>query len=427
MAVEVTKLANGLTVMSDPMAHLETFSLGIYVASGSRHEKAEEHGISHLLEHMAFKGTARRTAQEIAEEIEAVGGETNAATGVEVTAYYARMLKGDAGLAMDVLGDIILKPGFAEADLALEKDVIVQEIRACHDQPEDLVFDLFEATAFPDQPLGRPILGTEESVGRIGSAALRAHLSTHYRPARMVVAAAGAIEHEELLRHAEAQFGGLTAGLRPDPAAAAYRGGTGTHDGPFEQTHVVLGFPAPSYLEPDFVTAQLLAAVLGGGASSRLFQEAREKRGLCYSIYAFTSGFADAGLFGIQASTGPKDVRKLQEVMVKELLALAEHGPTEAELKRVKTQLRAGLLMALESSGARAEQIGRQMLAYGRAIGMAEMVERIEAVGREDVRTLAAQTIAGAPPTWVEVGPKAQGHSHERVKELLSRARLVAV
>ncbi len=427
MSIEVSKLANGLTVMSDPMPHLETFSLGIYVASGSRHERVGEHGISHLLEHMAFKGTARRSAQAIAEEIEAVGGETNAATGVEVTAYYARMLKGDAGLAMDVLGDIILNPNFSEADLALEKDVIVQEIRASRDQPEDLVFDLFEATAFPDQPLGRPILGTEESVGGISSQALRTHLSTHYRPARMVVAAAGSIDHEELVRHAEAQFGRLNPGLRPDPAAAAYRGGTGTHDGPFEQTHVVLGFQAPSYLDPGFVASQILAAILGGGASSRLFQEAREKRGLCYSIYAFTSGFADAGLLGIHASTGPKDVRKLQEVMVKELVALAEHGPTEAELKRVKTQLRAGLLMALESSGARAEQIGRQMLAYGRAIGMSEMVERIDAVELEDVRALAAQTIAGATPTWAEVGPKAHGLSHERVEELLSRARRVAV
>lgn len=425
MSVEISTLANGLTVMSDPMPHLETFSLGIYVASGSRHERAEEHGISHLLEHMAFKGTARRTAQAIAEEIEAVGGETNAATGVEVTAYYARMLKGDAGLAMDVLGDIILKPVFSETDLALEKDVIVQEIRASRDQPEDLVFDLFEATAFPDQALGRPILGTEESVGRISSEALRIHLSTHYRPARMVVAAAGAIDHVELVRHAEAQFGGLTPGLRPDPAAAAYRGGTGAHVGPFEQTHVVLGFSAPSYLEPSFVTAQIFAGILGGGASSRLFQEAREKRGLCYSIYAFASGFADAGLIGVHASTSPKDVRKLQEVMVNELAGLAEKGPSEAELKRVKTQLRAGLLMALESSGARAEQIGRQVLAYGRAIPMDEMVARIEAVGLEAVRALARETIEGSTPTWAEVGPKTQGQGHQRVIDLLTRARLV--
>lgn len=425
MSVEVSKLGNGLTVMSDPMPHLETFSLGIYVASGSRHERIEEHGISHLLEHMAFKGTARRTAQAIAEEIEAAGGETNAATGVEVTAYYARMLKGDAGLAMDVLGDIILNPSFAEADLALEKDVIIQEIHAARDQPEDIIFDIFEATAFPDQPLGRPILGTEVSVSGIGSGALKAYLSAHYRPDRMVVAAAGAIGHEELVRHAEAQFGRLNPGARLEPTAAAYRGGSGTHDGPFEQTHVVLGFPAPSYLEPGFVAAQILAAILGGGASSRLFQEAREKRGLCYSIYAFTSGFADAGLLGIHASTGPRDIRKLQEIMVRELIAIAESGPTDAELKRVKTQLRAGLLMALESSGARAEQIGRQMLAFGRPIGMEEMVARIEAVGREEVRALAGRTIRGATPTWAEVGPKSQRSGHERVVELLAQTRLV--
>jgi predicted Zn-dependent peptidase len=425
MTVEVTRLANGLTVMSDPMPHLETLSLGVFVASGSRHEPADQHGISHLIEHMAFKGTARRDARTIAEEIEAAGGETNAATGVEVTAYYARMLKGDSGLAMDVLGDILLNPRFAEDDLALEKDVVRQEIRASRDQPEDIAFDLFEATAFPDQPLGRPILGTEASVSRIASRSLRDHLATHYRPAHMVVSAAGAIDHSELVRHAEAQFAGLNPGARPDPAAAAYRGGSGCHDGPFEQTHVVLGFPGPCYLEPDFIVAQMLAGILGGGASSRLFQEAREKRGLCYAIYAFASGFSDAGLFGIHASTGPRDIGKLREVMVREIVGLAEDGPSEAEVRRAKTQLRAGLVMALESSGARAEQIARQMLAYGRAIEMPEMISKIEAVDCAGVRKL-ARHLVDSVPTWVEVGPGARARGHERVQELLTRAGRVS-
>jgi predicted Zn-dependent peptidase len=425
MSVEVTRIANGLAVMSDPMPHLETFSLGIYVASGSRHEDAGEHGISHLLEHMAFKGTSRRDARAIAEEIEAVGGETNAATGVEATAYYARMLKGDAGLAMDVLGDIIRNSLFADRDLVVEQDVITQEIRACRDQPEDLVFDLFEATAFPDQPIGRPILGTEASVAAITGKALRTHLDTHYRPAQMLLAAAGAIDHDELVRHAEAQFGSLNPGSRPEPAAAAYRGGTGCHDGPFEQTHVVLGFPGPSYHQTDFVTAQVLAGILGGGASSRLFQEAREKRGLCYSIYAFATGFSDAGHFCIHASTGPRDVGRLREVMVKEVVALAEHGPSEAEVQRVKAQLRAGLLMALESSGARCEQIARQLLAYGRPIAMTEMVARIGSISRRDVRDLACRLIGKTVPTWAEVGPGARGLGHEQVRHLVVRAGLV--
>ncbi|MFO1172653.1 MAG: pitrilysin family protein [Hyphomicrobiaceae bacterium] len=408
MTVEVTRLGNGLTVMTDPMPHLETLSLGIYVASGSRHERTPaEHGISHLLEHMAFKGTARRTAQAIAEEIEAAGGETNAATGVEVTAYYARMLKGDAPLALDVLADILLNPLFTAADLAVEKDVITQEIRAAHDQPEDIVLDLFEETAFPDQPLGRAILGTEKSVAAISSEALRHHLATHYRPSSLVLTGAGAIEHDDLVRHAEAQFGGLNPGTRPDPVAAAYRGGIGSYDGAFEQTHVVLGLPAPSYLEPDFITTQILAGVLGGGASSRLFQEARETRGLCYSIYAFASGFADAGLLGIHASTGPEQVGELRDIMVRELSDIATKGPTEAELRRVKAQLKAGLLMALESSGARADQIARQMLAFGRPIGLAEMTERIEAVTVAAVRDRAQSSLAGAP-TWAEVGPGAK-------------------
>ncbi|MEZ5924481.1 MAG: pitrilysin family protein [Hyphomicrobiaceae bacterium] len=427
MSVELTRLANGLTVMSSTMPHLETLALGIYAASGSRHEEPSEHGISHLLEHMAFKGTARRDARAIAEEIESAGGETNAATSVEATAYYARMLKGDAGLAMDVLGDILLNPLFAEPDLAVEKDVITQEIRATHDQPDDIVFDLFEATAFPDQPLGRPILGTEASVARIGSQALSAHLRAHYRPSHMVVAAAGAIDHDELVRHAEAQFGGLNPGSRPAPAAAAYRGGTGWHDGPFEQTTLVLGFPGPSYLERDFTTAQVLAAILGGGSSSRLFQEAREKLGLCYSIYAFVTGFSDAGLLGVHASTGPGEVDRLREVIVSELVALAERGPSEAETRRVKTQLRAGLLMALESSVARCEQIARQMLAYGRPLSMTEMVERIEAVGARDVRDLVRRLMTAARPTWAEVGPGASAGGHERVEALLDEAGLAVV
>ena len=424
MTVEITRLANGLIVMSAPMPHLETLSLGIYVASGSRHEQASEHGISHLLEHMAFKGTARRNARAIAEEIEAVGGETNAATGVEATAYYARMLKGDAGLAMDVLGDIVRHPLFSDHDLAIEKEVITQEIRACRDQAEDIVLDLFEATAFPDQALGRPILGTEESVGGTSSRALRSHLATHYRPGHMVVAAAGAIQHDELVRHAEAQFGSLYPGSRPDPAVAAYRGGTGCHEGAFEQTHVVLGFAGPSYHGDDFVAVQVLAGILGGGASSRLFQEAREKRGLCYSIYAFATGFSDAGLLGVHASTGPRDVNKLREVIVREVVALAEEGPSEAEIQRVKAQLRVGLLMGLESSGARCEQIARQMLAYGRAIATPEMVARIDDVSREGVRDLARRIICETVPTWAEVGPAPSDLGHERVRDLVARARL---
>lgn len=425
MTVEVTRLANGLTVMSDPMPHLETLSLGVYVASGSRHEGVSDHGISHLLEHMAFKGTTRRSARAIAEEIEAVGGETNAATGVEVTAYYARMLKGDMALAIDVLADILLDPLYAPSDLEIEKDVVTQEIRATHDQPEDIALDLFEATAFPDQPLGRAILGTEASVAGITSDALRAHLGAHYRPASIVVAAAGAVGHETLVRHAEAQFGSLNPGTRPDPVAAAYRGGAGSHDGPFEQTHVVLGLPAPSYLDPEFITAQVLAGILGGGASSRLFQEARENRGLCYSIYAFASGFADAGLLGIHASTGPEEVADLRDIVVRELLDIAAQGPTEAEVRRVKAQLKAGLLMALESSGARADQIARQMIAFGRPISLTEMTERIEAVTVASVRERAGTSLAAARPTWVEVGPGG-GRSGVDVAEVIHRLGKVA-
>jgi predicted Zn-dependent peptidase len=241
----------------------------------------------------------------------------------------------------------------------------------------------------------------------------------------MVLAAAGAIEHEALVRHAEAQFGSLNPGSRPDPVAAAYRGGAGFHDGPFEQTHVALGLPAPSYLDPEFISTQILAGILGGGASSRLFQEAREKRGLCYSIYAFASGFADAGLLGFHASTGPEEVAELREIIVTELVDIAGKGPAESELRRVKAQLKAGLLMALESSGARADQIARQMIAYGRPIGLAEMTDRIEAVTVTGVRERAQASLAGTRPTWVEVGPGA-GHGGTDIAEIIHRLGKVA-
>ena len=311
MSVERSELANGLSVVSHAMSEVETVSLGIWVGAGSRSEGLAEHGVAHFLEHMAFKGTAQRSAKDIAEEIEAVGGDLNAATGVDSTAYYARVLRKDLALALDILSDIIVSPRFDRGELVRERDVILQEIAAAQDSPEDIAFDLVQEAAFPDQPVGRPILGTVESVSRFKRAHLGSYLSAHYHGPNMVLAAAGAVDHKALVAEAERQLGTFDTVAAPQPESALYTGGVRRSEKPFEQTHLVIAFQAPPYRHADYFTAQICAGVLGGGMSSRLFQEVRERRGLCYAIYASSSGLADSGMFAIHAAGGPERAHEL--------------------------------------------------------------------------------------------------------------------
>ncbi len=403
MSVEITKLANGLRVVTDRMGHLETTSLGVWVAAGARHETMAEHGISHLLEHMAFKGTARRTARSIAEEIEAVGGELNAATGLEHTAYYARVLKGDEGAALEILADILLNSAFAEDELEREREVILQEIAMIQDSPEEIAYDLMHEAAYPDQPAGRPIIGTPDSVRAIEAADIRRFLATRYVPGRMVVAAAGAVEHDALVRHAEALFGGLSSIEAPDGVPARFRGGFRTAAKPFEQSHLLWAFEGPSYRDAGIYTAQVFSGLYGGGMSSRLFQEVRERRGLCYSIYSSAWGLEDSGLVGVHAATGTGSMRELIDVVGQELRALATSGPEAGEMARAKAQLKAGLMMALESSSSRAEQMARQLLIHDRIVASQELVDRVEAVTADAVRDFAGQ-LASGPAAVAVVG-----------------------
>ncbi len=363
MTPTISTLPNGLRVVTQAMPNLETVSLGLWVGAGARHESDREHGISHFLEHMAFKGTKQRSAQEIAEEIEQVGGELNAATSLETTAYYARVLKGDEGVALGLIADILQKAAFGRPELEGERQVILQEIAATRDSPDDIAYDLLHDAAFPSQPVGRAILGTPESVKRFTAADLKGFLRRRYRPENMVLSAAGAVRHASILRHAEALFGGLTGGGRTArERAAAYVGGTRVSEKPFEQSHLLIGFPSPSYREGEFFTAQVFSGLFGGGMSSRLFQEVREKRGLCYAIYSTAWGLKDVGLFGLHAATGAQLMGKLIDVVGVELKRAADAAPNAAELGRSKAQLKAGLLMSLESSFARAEQMARHLL-----------------------------------------------------------------
>ena len=364
MTEEISRLSNGLTVITHTMPHLETTSLGIWVGVGSRSETLAENGISHFLEHMSFKGTASRSAQAIAEEIEAVGGELNAATGLETTAYFARVLKGDEGVALEILADILLNSRFSSDELEREREVILQEIAATRDVPDDIAFELMNEAAYPGQALGRTILGPAANVKRFSPADLQQFLKTHYRPGSMVLAAAGAVHHEPLVRHAEALFGGLTSHGIEGEEQARYHGGIRWDHKRFEQSHLVLAFEGPSYRAQEYFTAQVFSGLFGGGMSSRLFQEAREKRGLCYSIYSSAWGLSDTGLLAVHAATGTETMASLIDVTGTELEDVARRGPSEAELNRAKAQLKAGLLMSLESSSARAEQMARQMLAH---------------------------------------------------------------
>ena len=414
--VETARLSNGLRVVTHEMPHLETASLGVWVGAGARHETSEQHGIAHLLEHMAFKGTERRSALQIAEEIESVGGDLNASTSVETTAYYARVLKDDVGLAMDVLADILQNPVFDPRELARERNVIMQEIAAAQDTPDDVVFDMLQEAAFPEQPLGRTVLGTVDSVGGFSADHLVGYRDANYASGSMVVAAAGAVDHNHLVGLVESSLEPSLAQPAIVPQPESYAGGDRRQQRELEQAHAILGFQALSYVDDDYYAMQVLSSILGGGMSSRLFQEVREKRGLCYSIFSFGWGYADSGLFGVYAGTGPDDLPELMPVVAGEL-GRAAQDISEHEVDRARTQLKAGLLMSLESSSSRAEQIARQELVFGRVLPIAELVARVEAVDAEKVKSVATRLFDHAAPVVAAVGPVGKLASYDSIAE----------
>lgn len=402
MTITVSTLSNGLRIVTDRMDHVETASLGVWVGAGTRHESEAVNGVSHLLEHMAFKGTARRNPAEIAIAIEDVGGILNAYTSREQTAYYAKVLADDAPLALDVIGDILCNSTFPEDELERERQVILQEIGQAADMPEDVAFDTFQAVAYPDQAVGRTVLGDPEVVRNLPRADMIAYMHARYRPSRMILAAAGKVDHDAFARAVEDQFGRWQPGESEAPEPARYQGGYAKVARKGEQAHMLLGFPALSYLHDDFYGLQVLSALFGGGMSSRLFQEVREKRGLVYSVYSFAGGMLDHGLFGIYAGSGPETAREVCEIIARECRVLSG-SVTEEEVARARAQLKAQILMARESTGQRAEQAATQLLALGRRREVDEIVAKIEAVDVAKVADLAAQVFT-APPTFTAAG-----------------------
>ncbi|MFB2550903.1 M16 family metallopeptidase [Ensifer soli] len=422
MKVECTRLASGLTVVTETMPHLESVALGTWIKSGSRNETSDEHGIAHLLEHMAFKGTARRTARQIAEEIENVGGEVNAATSTETTSYYARILKDDVPLAVDILADILTESSFDEDELEREKNVILQEIGAADDVPDDVVFDRFAETAFRDQTVGRPILGTPETVMSFSADEIRAYLGRNYTTDRMFVVAAGAVDHDAFVRQVERRFDGLPVlpAAPPVNETARYTGGDRREERDLMDAQVLLGFEGKAYHARDFYCSQILANILGGGMSSRLFQEVREHRGLCYSVYAFHWGFSDTGIFGVHAATGGENLPELMPVIVEELRKAADHIDGQ-EIDRARAQICAQLLMGQESPAARAGQIARQMMLYGRPIPNGELMERLSGITVERLTDLAGRLFFDTTPTLSAIGPLGQLAPMDEIVTGLSR------
>ena len=415
----ISTLPNGLRVVTRDMPGLHSAAIGIWVNAGCRDERAEQNGIAHFLEHMAFKGTPTRTPLEIAEAIENVGGYINAYTSRDVTSYYARVLAGDVGMALDVISDIVLNPIFDAREIEVERGVILQEIGQSLDTPDDVIFDWLQEAAYPDQPMGRTILGPAERVSRFDRADLSGFIGEHYGPERMIVSAAGAVDHDRVLRQVEAIFGHLAPRARTAREPARWQGAETRRVKKLEQAHFALAFEGPGYQDPDFYAAQIWTSALGGGMSSRLFQKVREERGLCYSIFAQSGFHDDTGMVTVYAGTSGDQVGDLANITIDEIRRSAE-DMTEAEIARARAQLKAGLLMGLESPTGQAERMARSLAIWGRVSEPAEVAARIDAVTVEDVRDHAQRLIANARPALALYGPVRAAPSRDRLAERLA-------
>jgi predicted Zn-dependent peptidase len=401
---DVTILPSGLRIASVTMPHLHSVSFGISVAAGAVNEPANLNGLAHLLEHMAFKGTERRSARAIAEEVEAVGADINAFTGRMMTSYHMRSLSEHLPLGLDVLSDLLCNSLFDTSELERERGVVLQEIGAAEDTPDDVVFDLLQEAAFPDQSLGRPILGRADCLARVGRDHLKGFMAEHYDAPHMIVTAAGNVDHDRLVELSGDHLSGLPQ-LRAAtaPQAPAYRGGERRNTRALEQAHLTFGFKAPPAMTEGYYETWILNEILGGGMSSRLFQEIREERGLVYSIYSSYRAYPTAGIFLIYAGTAEGDTG---EVMRRSAAALHDltTNVTEAELARAKAQVKAAILMGLESPANVADALATDFLHYGRWVTPEEVIAKIDAIGPEDVQG-AARALLAAPLSFAAVGP----------------------
>lgn len=404
MTVQTATLPNGFRIVTEYMPGLESAAIGIWVTAGGRHERPEQNGIAHFLEHMAFKGTETRSALQIAEAIEDVGGYINAYTSREVTAYYARVLRNDVGLALDVVADILRNPVFDPKEIEVERHVILQEIGQAADTPDDIIFDWLQEKAYPDQPIGRTILGETDRVSGFSKDDLATFVSEHYGPDQMILSAAGAVDHEAIVAQAEALFGDMIARPALIADAARFHGGESRKVKDLEQAHLALAFESPGYRDPNFYAAQVYSVALGGGMSSRLFQEIREKRGLCYTIFAQTGAYSDTGMTTIYAGTSGEEIKELTNLTIDEMKRAADEM-SPAEVARARAQMKAGLLMGLESPSSRTERLARMIQIWGEVPSLEDTVSRIDSVTTGDVRAFGEQLVRKAPVAMALYGP----------------------
>ena len=392
--MKLTTLDNGLKVASRTMDGLETVAVGLYAEAGSRHEPARVNGIAHLFEQMVFKGAGGRSAREISEAIEDVGGDLNACTERDQTSFTASLIAEHLPLGIELISDMILRPHFALDDLVREKEVVLQELGEARDTPGDIIFDDLWMAAWPDQPLGRSILGDETSVGSITVADLHDWRTGLYRAGGLTLVAAGKVEHDELVRLAEARFGSLPEGTVAPVEPARFGGGARSSRPKAEQAHLTAAYAAPGIHDPAYYAARLFSDIVGSGASSRLFQAVREERGLAYSVWSSLQPYDDAGLFYFYAATARREAAAAAS-LIAQVVAEAAEDASQRELDRGRAQAKAGLLMSLESSWGQAGYVARQLAIRGRLVEPAEVVAELEAVTLEQVRAAGAAMLAG--------------------------------
>ena len=416
MSVQYHKLSNGFRIVTENMPGLKSAAIGIWITAGGRHERLDQNGIAHFLEHMAFKGTTTRSALQIAEAIEDVGGYINAYTSRECTAYYARVLEADVPLALDVVADIVLNPVFDHAEIEIERGVILQEIGQANDTPDDIIFDWLQEDSYRDQPLGRTILGPSERVRAFTRDDLMSFVSEHYGPGQMILSAAGAVDHDAIVRLAETLFGHLTPRALREADPARFTGGETRRVKDLEQAHIALAFESPGYRDDAIYTAQIYSSALGGGMSSRLFQEVRERRGLCYTIFAQTGAYADTGTTTIYAGTSGEQLGDLARITIDEMKRAAD-TMTDEEVARARAQMKAGMLMGLESPSNRSERLARLIQIWDRVPPLEDTIARIDAVTTADVRDMAARIALSAPAALALYGPVGDAPSLAALRE----------
>lgn len=419
MTISSTKLKNGLRVVTDHVATVESVAVGIWCDVGTRHEDLAHNGVAHMVEHMMFNGTQTRTSKDIVEAIESVGGQMNAFTSREMTAYYVHLLKEDLPLAMDVLSDMLQHPIFPDADLEKERGVIIQEIGMTNDTPDDLVFDLYQETAYPGQALGAPILGTASIIEGMAKDTLFDYVQRYYTPKNLVISAAGNVTHDEMVALSEKLFCDLPQDHKESYKKATYQGGENRTEKELEQAHIVLGFQGVAKKDPDFYATMLMSTILGGGMSSRLFQEVREKHGLVYSVYSSHTGYHDDGQFEIYAGTGPDKLPQLIPVICDELQKVIHSEVSEEELNRAKSQIRASILMGRESMLSRANRQAKHMINYNEEVDIQNLLGKIAAVSLSDINKMALKIFSGKP-TLAALGPLETLESYDKIQSRLA-------